>query len=571
MNRRAIFLAVAIALGLALPLAEAADVVVQPAAGSGFVVKDASGANERLRVQESGAVSLPGVVAAPSQSQGLCMSASGQLGPCSSTGGATLPVGTVNQTLRYDASNALVTNNLLRAYDDGGLTAGGTLGVGSIPATGAGVRLMWYPAKAALRAGSVDAGHWDDGSIGQGSIALGKNTVASGGGSMATGIGTLANADGATAMGENTKAIGNGSTAMGAITQATGIYATAMSVGTIASGGRSTAMGSEGTTASGGASTAMGDNTTADGLASTAMGSNTKALKNYSTAMGARTIAEGDASMAMGSNTQASGEYSTAMGEGTKSAGFASTTMGMDTKASASFSTAMGKDTTADGNASIAMGYKVGSGGHDGSFIFGDTSSRTAVVNSADNQFMVVADGGVVLTTNKDGSTGVYLDQHGSGWNSVSDRNAKTAVQPVDPREVLKKVAALPMSTWQYKAQEADYRHMGPMAQDFYAAFHLGNSDKSINTIDADGVALAAIQGLNAALVDKDREITDLRTELATQKKLLAKQQMEIAAQKARIASLESHDAELAEIKAQVAMLRKSASTEAAVALQQSP
>ncbi len=79
----------------------------------------------------------------------------------------------------------------------------------------------------------------------------------------------------------------------------------------------------------------------------------------------------------------------------------------------------------------------------------------------------------------------------------------------------------MPLSTWNYKAQDDSIRHMGPMAQDFHAAFGLGVSDKLIDTIDPDGVALAAIQGLNALvqenemrLAEKDAEMADLREQL---------------------------------------------------------
>ena len=57
-----------------------------------------------------------------------------------------------------------------------------------------------------------------------------------------------------------------------------------------------------------------------------------------------------------------------------------------------------------------------------------------------------------------------------------------------------------PIATWNLKGQGASIRHMGPMAQDFRAAFGLGETELGISTIDADGVALAAIQGLNAKL-----------------------------------------------------------------------
>ncbi len=64
---------------------------------------------------------------------------------------------------------------------------------------------------------------------------------------------------------------------------------------------------------------------------------------------------------------------------------------------------------------------------------------------------------------------------------------------------------------------------MGPMAQDLYAAFGLGDSDKSICTIDADGVALAAIQGLHEIVKEKDAEIAEMRARLAKLETLVEK------------------------------------------------
>ena len=91
---------------------------------------------------------------------------------------------------------------------------------------------------------------------------------------------------------------------------------------------------------------------------------------------------------------------------------------------------------------------------------------------------------------------------------------------------MLKRVVALPMSTWRYKHQAENVRHMGPIAQDFFEAFQLGEDERRISTVDADGVAFAAIQGLNAKLGDalkiKDQEIASLRDELAAQKQALA-------------------------------------------------
>jgi hypothetical protein len=96
-----------------------------------------------------------------------------------------------------------------------------------------------------------------------------------------------------------------------------------------------------------------------------------------------------------------------------------------------------------------------------------------------------------------------------SAFNTFSDRALKENVEPVSPEEVLEKVAALPIARWNFKG-ESGTSHMGPMAQDFHAAFGLGSDDKHIATVDADGVALAAIQGLNQK-VESARQQTESR------------------------------------------------------------
>ncbi len=72
----------------------------------------------------------------------------------------------------------------------------------------------------------------------------------------------------------------------------------------------------------------------------------------------------------------------------------------------------------------------------------------------------------------------------------------------------------MPIASWNYKAQDDSIRHMGPMAQDFHAAFGLGVSDKLVDTIDPDGVALAAIQGLHALVQEKDAVIAENKAEI---------------------------------------------------------
>jgi Chaperone of endosialidase len=97
--------------------------------------------------------------------------------------------------------------------------------------------------------------------------------------------------------------------------------------------------------------------------------------------------------------------------------------------------------------------------------------------------------------------------------SQTSDRNAKQEIHPVDTDAVLKKVVELPIAEWSYR-QDPSTRHVGPMAQDFHAAFGLGPDDRHITTVDADGVALAAIQGLHRRLEEARRENAELRERL---------------------------------------------------------
>jgi hypothetical protein len=137
-------------------------------------------------------------------------------------------------------------------------------------------------------------------------------------------------------------------------------------------------------------------------------------------------------------------------------------------------------------------------------------------------------------SANTPGAGGVEMMRLTSGglrvngtFVSASDRNLKENFQPVRPRDVLEKVAALPLSQWNYK-DDPGARHVGPMAQDFHAAFGVGPDDRHIATVDADGVALAAIQGLNekveeqtAALHERDARIARLEADLAELKHLV--------------------------------------------------
>ena len=179
---------------------------------------------------------------------------------------------------------------------------------------------------------------------------------------------------------------------------------------------------------------------------------------------------------------------------------------------------------------SFAAGYRAKADDY-GSFVWAD-STYADFHSNGDDTFNVRATGGFYIYTSADLSTGLYLPAGSSTWTSLplmpSDRNLKENLVAVDPQAVLDAVAALPVSTWNFNVTQ-DVRHMGPMAQDFYAAFGLGQDDEHIHSIDADGVALAAIQGLHAqneALAAENFTLTarvnDLETRLETLERAMA-------------------------------------------------
>ena len=117
-------------------------------------------------------------------------------------------------------------------------------------------------------------------------------------------------------------------------------------------------------------------------------------------------------------------------------------------------------------------------------------------------------------------SSPAYCD--GTTWQNGSDRNGKEQFTTINPRAVLEKVSALPITEWKYKVEADGTEHLGPMAQDFHAAFGLnGADDKHIATVDEEGVALAAIQGLNQKLEETRAENADLRARLEKLERLL--------------------------------------------------
>lgn len=169
-------------------------------------------------------------------------------------------------------------------------------------------------------------------------------------------------------------------------------------------------------------------------------------------------------------------------------------------------------------NACAQFGGGVGTTGHQGVFLWAD-ASNVNFISAAANEFAARATGGVRFVTAINTGTGaatagVALAAGSGTWTSLSDRHAKTDIRAVEPAEVLAGVLALPIYAWRYRAQDESIRHMGPMAQDFHAAFGLnGEDDTSIATVDPDGVALAAIQALHAELSALRERVDSLERE----------------------------------------------------------
>lgn len=182
----------------------------------------------------------------------------------------------------------------------------------------------------------------------------------------------------------------------------------------------------------------------------------------------------------------------------------------------------------ADNNVSGGYGYAAGrraKSAHNGSFVWADTNDFD-FVSAADNSVSFRCSGGARFVTGVDGvgtpTSGVELAGGGGSWSSLCDSAMKENIRLVDPADVLSHVAILPISTWNYKSQADSLRHIGPMAQDFFEAFGLGESDRHITTIDADGVALAAIQALarqNQLLADEIAILKERLTKVESSEK----------------------------------------------------
>lgn len=313
---------------------------------------------------------------------------------------------------------------------------------------------------------------------------------------------------------------------------ATGLNTTASGSST-AEGDYSTAFGRS--VASGFFAIAAGQDCSADGSNSVAMGNGCETSGQNSVALGNGCNANGTGSVALGASF-ANGDYSFAAGLGA-SADHAGTFVWSDTIGLFLHSTApnqfliragggVGIGTAAPETPvhiadfhGITLGTSAKSGGWTALRI--DLSANTGgyaelqAIGAAGSSFgnlILQANGGRIGIGKNNPATALDVAGTASAtvFNTTSDRNLKEHFAPVSSREVLAKVAAMPITRWNFK-EDKSAAHLGPMAQDFKAAFDLGADDKHIATVDEEGVALAAIQGLNEKLDEKNAEIERLK------------------------------------------------------------
>jgi len=157
------------------------------------------------------------------------------------------------------------------------------------------------------------------------------------------------------------------------------------------------------------------------------------------------------------------------------------------------------------------------SSGDEGTFVWAD-SQNSDFISTGDDQFLVRAAGGIFLGDDSsvslpsgrfiNTSTGAYLSDGGT-WTNSSSRSLKIGFEAVDTVGILNRLLDLPVTRWLYRDSTHEGHHLGPMAEDFYTTFGLGADRTAISTVDASGVALAAIQGLNQRLEEENRRLRD--------------------------------------------------------------
>lgn len=295
-----------------------------------------------------------------------------------------------------------------------------------------------------------------------------------------------------------------GTVAGGGGNRAGGDAPAASQFATVSGGFRNTAAGSEAVVAGGRGNDATGsrtvvtggrNNTAAEEFATVAGGLGNDATGEYATVTGgtangaagaAATVAGGRTNVARGRQTTVGG------GRGNRADGHGATVAGgLENAAGAGGAfVAGGRNNAADGEYSFVAGRGADTAGHDGAVVFGDSSEEPIRAEADDEAYF-------------------QMPVNARSFNNTSTAALKRGFEPVDPESVLSGVESLDVCTWEFERGD-DGTHMGPTAEEFHGTFGLGDDDGTIATVDADGVALAAVQGLSRRLEERDERIDEL-------------------------------------------------------------
>lgn len=201
-------------------------------------------------------------------------------------------------------------------------------------------------------------------------------------------------------------------------------------------------------------------------------------------------------------------------------------------------SVAMGSNVVAKGWGSIVLGSDAVAN-KDGSFVFAAGNGPfNPIISNTKDEFRVHAEGGVVLSA---GTFSTCRLAPGSGsFACSSDSAAKADFEDVEPEDVLRGVADLPITRWRYREEADSVRHIGPTAQDFRAAFAVGSGDKHIGVLDAAGVNLAAVKALAARTTVLTESDVMIRSEIRTLRDDIDRLRSERDEMRRRLAELEA-------------------------------
>lgn len=128
----------------------------------------------------------------------------------------------------------------------------------------------------------------------------------------------------------------------------------------------------------------------------------------------------------------------------------------------------------------------------------------------------------------------MHLASGSSTWSPIGSSASQANLSPVDGREVLRQLADVPVHARNYPSQDPAVRHIGPAVEYFNTAFGVGDNDRAISTVDADGVALAAFQGLYEISQAQAGRIEALEAENAAQQEQIDDLEVRLAALESR-------------------------------------